>query len=230
MFKSRKWMVLTATVMLFTLVSTVFATTPINFGTATVDGTINPNDEWDLNTDFVADMWRAGNANHPNPVVESKLYMKYGNCNQDGTMGTLYVLVLAEPGVAILTGNQYDEDHFVKVEGSKMLDNDGAGTFFFYDQNNLPANVGWEGSFDIAPGTDIEIDVHTQVYDDNESQTSALDGRSLDIDLSCPDPSAISLSSTGIGGDVNMPAILLPVLVLGLLLLSAVMVLRRRPQ
>jgi hypothetical protein len=58
------------------------------YGTATVDG--NP-DEWDLNSDFFTNMYRAGDSTKP---LESKAYLRY-----DCSTQTLYVLVLTEPNV-----------------------------------------------------------------------------------------------------------------------------------
>ena len=61
------------------------------YGTATIDGAIG---EWDLDEDFFAVMWLAGDPNKkPAPQILSRLYLRY-DCGAE----VLNVLVLVEPG------------------------------------------------------------------------------------------------------------------------------------
>ena len=75
------------------------------YGTAVVDGSTG---EWNLGSDFFANMYRAGNPAKP---LESTAYLRY-----DCTSGTVYVLVLSEPNVPTLT---WPDDAWVKINGGK---------------------------------------------------------------------------------------------------------------
>lgn len=150
------------------LLVSVFVSFPqahgLSLGSANVDGIA---DEWSV-ADFYANMHRAGD---PNKVVESKLYLRYNCLSQ-----TLYVLVLAEGGISILT---QPEDSYVKIDGpSALVDGsiiaDGIAPDFAWIGLNPDGTSasGWEASVSLAPGVHM-ISVHTQVYNDNESQTSS---------------------------------------------------------
>ena len=73
---------------------------PTLFSSAVVDG---DSSEWNLAQDFFANMHRAGKADKP---LESKLYLRYDCLTQ-----TMYVLVLAVPGVPVLV----DGDAWVAI-------------------------------------------------------------------------------------------------------------------
>jgi hypothetical protein len=147
-------------------------------GSAVVDG--NPA-EWDLTTDFFADMYRAGNASF---AVLSKLYLRYDCADQ-----ILYLLVLAEPGVQVESFHT-DPENWVKINDQFMVNNltgnDGAPPDFNYINSDGAHADGWEASFVIAPGNYTNFAVHTQVDDGDESgQTSAVAGRQISLYLDC---------------------------------------------
>ncbi len=140
-------------------------------GSATVDGNIS---DWDLNKDFFADMYRAGN---PNKVVESKLYLKY-DCEKE----RLCMLVKTVPGVIAL---KQPGDAFLKLKGVKIVDgNSGSSKFRWIYLNSML--VGFEACAQVDPGQYTDLNVHLQVMD-MESQTSAVADRMIPICLDeCP--------------------------------------------
>ncbi|MDZ4806007.1 MAG: hypothetical protein SGI90_14200 [Candidatus Eisenbacteria bacterium] len=143
---------------------------PTLFSSAVVDG---DSSEWNLAQDFFANMHRAGKADKP---LESKLYLRYDCLTQ-----TMYVLVLAVPGVPVLV----DGDAWVAInaQNNKVV-NDSSGDdgiapdFAFigvgYDADPNHAQ-GYEASFSIAPGT-YNLIVHVNVFDAGLGQTSATIG------------------------------------------------------
>lgn len=157
------------------------------YGAAVVDGDIG---EWDLSGDFFADMYRAGNVNKE---VESKLYLRY-ECSTE----TLFAFVQAVEGVPIIVNPA--DDAFVKIDGSKVVDASYASFAWVgqgYGGDNNHAE-GWEASFPLGPQASYQINVHSNVFDDGESQTSAVADRNIDLTIFCaPDPSAVSLASFG---------------------------------
>jgi len=170
-----------------------FAAAPTpNLASADVDGSIQ---EWtDPTNDFFADMWRAGDKNKQNPVLESKLYMRY-----DCSNSTVYALVLAESGVSI-RANQ-PADSFIKrvgVQPPVLVDgtsgDDGTPPDFAWVGQQGDTAAGWEASF-ILPEGPYTLDVHAQVNHDG-SQTSALDGREIPLVLDCPAENDLIVSKT----------------------------------
>ncbi len=151
-------------------------------GVAEVDG---DSTEWDLTADFVANMYRAGNPTKP---IESKLYLRY-----DVNTETLYVLVLAEPGVVVLAD---PDDAFVKLGNTtKLVDgnsgDDGVPPDFAWVGLTGDRALGWEASLPLALGAYDNFNVHTQVFDDGEAQTSAVEGRAISVEIVCeptPEP------------------------------------------
>jgi hypothetical protein len=163
-------------------------------GTAVVDGDYG---EWNLTTDFFADMYRAGNPDKP---VESELYLRY-----DCISNTLYALVLNLPGVvgyidsSAVTSWIAIDDNSNKVV-NELSGNDGVPPDFAwidrgYDGN--PQHVhGYEASFTLYPGS-YEIMAHTDIWDD-DTQTSATSGcpkAGLEI---IAEPSALEAASFSI--------------------------------
>jgi hypothetical protein len=148
---------------------------------ANVDGDTG---EWNLENDFFANMYRAGNADKP---VESKLYLRYDCPSQ-----TLYALVLAQSGVPVLAN--LSGDQFVKLGNStKLVDgnsgDDGTPADFAwvglaFDGNSQHA-WGWEASALLAPASYSNLNVHSLVYDDGEAQTSAVQDRAISLALDC---------------------------------------------
>lgn len=156
------------------------------YGSATVDG--NPA-EWNLATDFFANMHRAGK---PTKVIESRLYLRY-----DCTSSVLYVLVLGRDGIKLLTD---PNEAWVAVNGvaNKQV-NDGSGN------NGTPPDFAWvnvvvgphgeradgyEAAFYLEPGSH-SLFVHANVFDDGEAQTSATPGSpfsGIDLVLNCTTP------------------------------------------
>lgn len=162
-----------------------FAPQPI-YAVANVDGNSG---EWNLATDYFADMYIAGD---PTRQVESKLYLRY-HCNS----GTLYALVLPEPGYTIVASGG---DAFIKLGNPITLVNDDMGDndltpdFRYFGISGNSA-AGWEASAFLAPGTYSNLNVHTNVFDSNgQPQTSAVANRSIPITIECP-PLAVTLTS-----------------------------------
>jgi uncharacterized repeat protein (TIGR01451 family) len=160
------------------LANSLFATAPPQaaLGTAVVDGNSG---EWNLTTDFFANMYRAGNSDKE---IESKLYLRY-NC----ATSTMYVLVLAQPGVSVLT---QADDAYVKFGNSdKELDgnsgNNGTPPDFAWITSS-GTTIGWEGSFIVTPGSYSDLNVHVQVFNDRQAQTSAVADRSIPLEIVCP--------------------------------------------
>jgi len=123
--------------------------------------------------------------------IESKLYLRF-----DCATHTLYVLVLAEPGVTIRAGSSDHDDNYVKIDGIKKVDgnsgDNGIPPDFSYIGLSGGTAQGWEASF-ILPegsylggGTNKGLNVHTQVNDEG-SQTSAVKNRSIDLVIDCPE-------------------------------------------
>jgi hypothetical protein len=154
-------------------------------GTAVVDGY---SDEWDLEDDYFADMYRAG---FDTMKVESKVYMRY-----DPATEIMYVLVLTEPGIPAiieLDDPEYPvgpDDAWLAINhiSNKMVSgtsiNDAVQPNFAwvgqnYDGDNTHA-LGYEASFILARG-EYEVIIHIQVYDDYESQTSRTLRAGLDL-------------------------------------------------
>ena len=145
------------------------------YGVATVDGDYS---EWDLTNDHFAHMYRAGN---PLKAIESHLYLRYDCANN-----TLYALVLAEEGVTVLV---QPDDAFVKLGNVTKLVDGNSG------DNGTPPDfqwiveaattVGFEASAILAPASYANLNVHVQVFDDGEAQTSAVDGRAIQLDILC---------------------------------------------
>jgi hypothetical protein len=169
------------------------ATTALaNLGVATVDGDIS---DWNLASDYFASMYRAGDSTKEH---ESDLYLRYDCDNQ-----ILYVLVLQANGVPlqIISGTAWiaidSQSNKLVTDGSG---NDGTPPDFAwvgqgYDGDPTHAQ-GYEASFELAPGT-YEIIAHVDVYDSDNTQTSATDGFPSDgptLDISC-DPTAVTITS-----------------------------------
>ncbi len=142
------------------------------YGTATVDGNYG---EWNLTSDFFADMYRGWD---PLKKVESKLYLRY-----DCATGTMYALVLAVEGVPVQV---QPDDAWIAINGINNKVVTGHSSNFAwvdqgYDGNNDHAR-GWEGSFSIAPGSYL-LWAHANVYDDGGSQTSGV--REIALVIQC---------------------------------------------
>jgi hypothetical protein len=149
------------------------------YGTATVDG--NP-DEWNLNNDFFTNMYRAGDSTKP---LESKAYLRY-----DCSTQTLYILVLTEPNVPAIVSAE-DAWAAINIIQNKTYngnDNGGALPNFAWVSSNGTHALGYEAAFNLAQGS-FTIIIHIQVYDDDESQTSATDGfpqNGVPLVINCP--------------------------------------------
>ena len=140
-------------------------------GSATVDGSYG---EWNLGSDFFADMVRAGN---PDKQIESYLYLRY-----DCTTATGYALVLATTGVDVL---MQPGDAFVKLGNSTKLVDGNSPNFAWVQPNAQTGRAqGWEASFSLVPGSYSNLNVHVQVYDEG-AQTSAVAERSIPLTIDC---------------------------------------------
>ncbi len=144
-------------------------------GIAVVDGDAS---EWNLATDFFAAMYRASN---PGFDMLSKLYLRHDCATQ-----TLYLLVLAEPGVQIEAFHAAAEQ-WAKISNtiqvSNLSGNNGVAPDFNYINSDGTYADGWEASFILAPGSYTDFKVHAQVDDgDEDNQTSATPNISLIMD------------------------------------------------
>lgn len=155
-------------------------TTQPAYGVAVVDG--DPG-EWNLTADFFADMYRAADSTK---MVQSKLYLRY-----DCLTNNLYVLVLAEPGIDILT---LESHTFVKLGNSVKLvspsdGNDGTPPDFAWIGISPDGNtaLGWEASTPLNEGSYTNLNVHTQVYINGGDETSAVKDRGIPLDMICTD-------------------------------------------
>ncbi len=156
---------------------------PDYHGFVRVDGIVG--DEWDLDEDFYTAMHRSGQTT--TKPIESNLYIKY-----DCLTETLYVLVLCVDGVTITNLNTPNQ-HVVYIDGKtgsyKIVEgknpDDGLPPFEWV-YNTSGQVIGWEACGTVAPGLHTIL-VHTQVFSDGESQTSAIVPKDTGIliDLCC---------------------------------------------
>ena len=124
--------------------------------TPVIDGTI---DDWDLSGDLFANMYEAGN---PSKELLSKAYVRYSD-------GTLYVMVLTEPGII---ADQSAGDAWVKVyDLSNSTQVDGSSSTFDWLYNSDGELIGYEASFPLAAGTYAEVEIHLSVGNGRTSST-----------------------------------------------------------
>jgi hypothetical protein len=140
-------------------------------GNATIDG--DPS-EWNLEDDFFANMYEAGN---PSKDLLSKCYLRY-----DCDTHVLYVLVLVEPGVS---ADHSADDAWVKIyDISNSPQVDGNSSSFAWLQNNQ----GYEASFPLSEKDYDEIEIHLNVTFDGESGRTSSTGKKSDripIEVNC---------------------------------------------
>ncbi|NQT71745.1 MAG: hypothetical protein HQ553_03120 [Chloroflexi bacterium] len=170
-------------------------------GSEVVDGN---SVEWDLSTDFFADMYRAGDPLKP---LESKLYLRY-----DCATSTMYVLVLTvddlpaliEPEEGWVAINVVNNKVVLDTSGNDGTPPDWEWAYVGFDENNNHAR-GYEASFVISEGS-YKLIAHVNVWDENESQTSSTG--EIDLVVACPLPPVpefstivlLSLGLLGLGG------------------------------
>jgi hypothetical protein len=141
------------------------------YGAAVVDGAYG---EWDLTQDFFCAMYRDGDPAGP---LTAKLYLRY-----DCLTGTMYVLVLTEPGAPALI-RPYDAWIQVVGRNGHVFDgdplNDGPPSDFAWV--NLVTNADWpyawgfEGKFPLFEGLH-ELIVRLTVFEGFQIRTSATAG------------------------------------------------------
>jgi hypothetical protein len=170
------------------LASPTFADAPDpRQGIRIVDG---DSGEWMLANDFFAYMYRAGKINKP---IESTAYLRY-DCNTF----TLYVAVLGEPGVPIVTIPAATAWVAINGQDNKVVDGDSGSDgsppdFAWIGQPPAPGDsvaVGYEASFVLGPGS-YSLIVHADVFDADKTQTSATTGfprSGVDLVLDCMVP------------------------------------------
>ena len=149
--------------------SAVYASIPASatpvFGTAVVDGDYS---EWNLATDFAAEMREAGKADKD---LLSKLYLRY-DCNTQ----TMYALVLREGSYEAKNSASDAWIKFDSLPGNgKVMDgnsgNDGTPPDFKWVKDGSTF-IGYEASFIIVPGTYTEdVEVHIQIKPSRTSST-----------------------------------------------------------
>ena len=168
-------------VMFLALMATPASATPPSPspGSATVDGDAS---EWNLTTDFFANMYRAWSSDKP---LESKLYLRY-----DCKTHTLYALVLCESGVTACADQPGEA--YIKIDNSspppdqiKLVD--GNSPNFAWVNKSGDTAEGWEASAYLAEGSYSKLRVHTEVNDDGE-QTSGTPDKDIPLEIHCPSP------------------------------------------
>ncbi|WP_200240875.1 SdrD B-like domain-containing protein [Thiohalocapsa halophila] len=123
--------------------------------TPSIDG---DSGDWDLNADFFAKLYEAG---RPDKDHLADAYVRYSD-------GTLYVLVLATPGNQV---SQSAQDAWVKVyDLGSSTQVDGSSADFAWV--TIGGEVrGYEASFDLAPGSYDEIEIHLNVNGGDTAST-----------------------------------------------------------
>jgi hypothetical protein len=154
------------------------------YNTAVVDGDYG---EWDLTNDYFADMYKAASTSKP---VLSKLYLRY-----DCSSSILYALILSEPGIQVVLdiAPANLQDPYIKVNGNLLVN----GTYGNY---GTPPDIewiglsgdshyadGWEASVPLSQGNYIDLNVHNNIWDSIEQQTSAVANRAINLSISCPE-------------------------------------------
>lgn len=166
-----------------------------SYGSAVVDGNRT---EWDLQKDFFAAMYRAGN---PNKKVEAKLHLRY-----DCDTKTMYVLVYQVGDIPILREPENTAIKVLELGSQAQVDgntgNDGVPPDFqwvepYRDKRGREVARGFEASFRIQPGQ-YNIQVHANVFDSGGSQTASTgsgpNSRSVALSIECPeDPGSAAL-------------------------------------
>ncbi len=166
----------------------------VSCGSADVDGQIS---EWDLTTDFLADMYHSADMDRE---VYSKLYARY-----DYNQGVLYVLSLQSGSAPMDT--KKSEEAWVKIDDAKVVDdtygdNGVPPDFAWYDLGYAGPKTarGWEASFYLAPGSYV-IGAHNNMIFGGESQTVGIPPDGEYFTVGCKDlgdlPDATAGVSTG---------------------------------
>lgn len=181
----RGWIaiVLFIAALLLSTPTTTFAVAPNPvYASANIDGNAG---EWNLATDFYADMYEAGDPTKP---VLAKIYVRY-HCPSN----ILYALVLPQPGFQIVANGA---DAFIKLGNSNTLvngnsgDNDVAPDFQWIGLSGGFA-AGWEASAPLPVGNYTDLNPHTNV---TGNRTAAVQNRRIALNITCP-PLAVTLAS-----------------------------------
>ena len=183
-------------------------------GSATVDG--NPG-EWNLTTDYFAEMRQAWRADKP---LQGKLYLRF-SC----ATNTLYALVLTEPGVTIDTGG----DQYVQVPKPNFIINKGVPPFVYVMSGAKV--VGWEASGPLVPPSNpysSTLRAHAQILDTvGQSQTSGVVGQEIPFTINCS-PTAVTLAGMSAQSAASFPLAGAALLVVGMVGAGVVAWRRRR--
>lgn len=166
---------ITAFAVSLTLLVSLYAATPNpTIGTAVVDGSIA---EWDLATDYFADMYHGWN---PAKGTHSKLYLRY-----DCATETMYALSLQTADDKPILVQR--EEAWIKVMGAKTVDdtkgNNGVPPDFAWHglgYSGTGTARGWEASFKLTPGT-TTISMHNNMRIKGEEETVGNIGVSLEV-------------------------------------------------
>jgi hypothetical protein len=179
----RRWVALALLITALLLPTTAQAIAPFPvYASADVDGNAG---EWNLATDFYADMYEAGN---PDNAVLAKIYVRY-HCPTN----VLYALVLPQPGFQIVATGA---EAFIKLGNSTVLVNGNSG------DNGIAPDfqwiglsggfaAGWEASAPLPVGDYNNLNPHTNV---TGNRTAAVANRRIDLEIECP-PLAVTLAS-----------------------------------
>ena len=149
----------------------VWAATPPEptYGMAAIDGAYG---EWNLTDDFFANLYRSGD---PSKTVEGKLYLRY-DCDNE----ILYALVLAVPGLYIDTTPAENWIKIYDIQNGSLVDGNSANFAWVIESGDT---VGWEASVSLAAGWYNKLEVHTNVFDEGDFQTSSTGRTGWEIPL-----------------------------------------------
>jgi hypothetical protein len=127
----------------------------------------------------------------------TKVRLGYAYVMYDCASSTWFVKAELEHPLKENFCDKSDCDHFVKMNGGGVLANP------FKDGKYYANNMGWELSFPAsrAPtlGSNIDIQVHANVFEDNASQTASTErsGSCSWITATCPKPTVMATAATG---------------------------------
>lgn len=142
--------------------------------------------------DFFAHMVQTGGSGGVSDRILADLFLRY-----DCGSGSLFLLVLTRDEAEI-SDSDSAEEVWAKIDGSKVVHggtgNDGTAPDFSWVLNASDTKIGWEGSTAFLNQGTYTIDVHSNVWYDDEFQTAATGNTELEIDCGWT-PTAVELAA-----------------------------------